>query len=148
VLFGYVSQCTPIFDWCVDHQWGSKNKHHKDKSLKDIELHLQILLTTLHSIVTTHNWEDPVYSVQESTTMHFLITITKLGCLIFNPVFVESCYIIDVDLLMQPKFCCDACKYKWQKLEIWITLAYPTRGSSYIKLYDYLTSLRLTSLDC
>ena len=43
---------TPIFDWYVAQQ-GSKKKHHKNICWKEIELHLRICLTTLHSIMNT-----------------------------------------------------------------------------------------------
>ena len=42
----------PIFNWYVV-QWGSKSKHRKDTCLKEIELHLQLLVTITHSIMNT-----------------------------------------------------------------------------------------------
>ena len=44
---------TPRCDWCLVHR-GPKNKHHhQDTCLKEGGLHLQTLITTIHSIVNT-----------------------------------------------------------------------------------------------
>ncbi len=46
------NRTTSIIDWYLV-RWGLKSKHHKDTCLQDIGLHLQLLTTTLHSIVYT-----------------------------------------------------------------------------------------------
>jgi hypothetical protein len=60
---------TPIFDWCV---WLGKdqrtNTNKTERVFSEIGLCLQILWTTLYSIV---NIGGPMYSVKESTNMHF-----------------------------------------------------------------------------
>jgi hypothetical protein len=76
VLFGYFNFHiqTLIFDWCVV-QWRSKNKHHKDTRLKEIGLHLQLLLITPHSIGNT---TERTHVLGEEINIHQLpISITK-----------------------------------------------------------------------
>ena len=47
-----------------------KEKHHMETCLKDIGLHLQILLTTPHSIVE-HHWEELCIQLRMQQNMHF-----------------------------------------------------------------------------
>jgi hypothetical protein len=92
---------TFIFDWCMVHWW-SKNKHHKNTYLKEIRLHLQILLTTPHSIVYITR---RTYIFNQGINKCALpMTITKSEKVKFlNPIFANACTI---DLLIQHKFCC------------------------------------------
>ena len=63
---------TPIFDWCVwlgdDQRSNTRKKTHTYKRLVYL---FKFDLLTPHSILRTHNWGGPRYSVKQSTNMHF-----------------------------------------------------------------------------
>jgi hypothetical protein len=81
--------------------WGSKSKHHKDMCLRKLELRFQILITTLHSIVSTIG-RDSVSTLE--IKKHALpITISNQGRSNFQYDFCR-CFI--VDFLLQCEFCC------------------------------------------
>ena len=65
----------------MSFKWGSKSKHHKDTCLKEIGLHLQILVTTPHSIVNTIGSSlGRTHVSSEGINKHALpMTITKSG---------------------------------------------------------------------
>ena len=76
---------THVFDWYVV-QWGSKSKHHEDTHLNEIGLCLQILLTTLHSIVNTIG---RTYVVNEEINKYvFWTIINKSGDVQFSILFL------------------------------------------------------------
>ena len=77
-----------IFDRCVV-QRGSKNKHHEHTCSKEIG-HLQILLTSPHSIVNAI--ERTYVSNEGINTRALLITTDKLG----EIQFFCRCFIVDL----------------------------------------------------
>ena len=89
---------TPRFH-CYVVWRGSKSKHHKDTCLNEIGQCLQILITTLHSIMNTIG--RTYLSNQGIHTHALLITITKSRKVRFQSNF-NRCFIIY--LVMQHEF--------------------------------------------
>ena len=93
---------TPRFDWYVVCR-GSKNTHHKNTHLKEIELHLQILITTQHSIVNSIG-RPYVFNVE--INKHALpTTITKSKKVWFLIQFLHM-FLRRLANATQHKFCC------------------------------------------
>ena len=63
-----------MFEWYVVCG-GSKNMHQKDMCLEDNGLHLQSCIKYWSTLDYEHNWGGPMYSFQESTNMHFQLSL-------------------------------------------------------------------------